>query len=130
MVNLVKAVIIGAISQVLFYNFSKDVIVESSYDKIVYLALSSFVIQMTIGLLDSRSNMIRLFVEAIAVGILTLIIGKLTAIIVNSVFISQGLSTEYINEATLVVTGIFIHLFCEFVGINSWYVKNGVAAIS
>lgn len=77
-----------------------------------------------------------LFVEAFVVGILTIIFGTIISLIIGSLF-SQNLpkickewNKNHIMEICLFFTGVSIHLFCEFTGLNKWYCKNGVACKS
>ena len=65
-------------------------------------------------------------IEAIAVGILIVIIGTVvTKLFFNSS--SQSWNKYHVMEIALFLTGFFTHLFCEFSGINQWYCKNGNA---
>ena len=72
-----------------------------------------------------------LLVEAIVVGILTVIIGTIISKVISYNF-SRNLPKQckdwnknYVMEICLFLTGLSIHLFCEFMGINKWYCKNG-----
>tara|TARA_Y100000389_G_scaffold17613_1_gene15379 strand:+ start:12536 stop:12802 length:267 start_codon:yes stop_codon:yes gene_type:complete len=76
----------------------------------------------------------RLLIEAFFVGLCVVIFGSLTGFLISKskLYPMPKLSddcslynTYYIMEFTLFMTGVLIHLFCELVGINSWYVKNG-----
>jgi hypothetical protein len=58
----------------------------------------------------------QLLAESIAVGLITLLVGTLMTFIVPD---NKGLH--------LVLTGITIHLACEFTGFNRWYVHCGAA---
>lgn len=80
--------------------------------------------------------MIKLFIEAFLVGILTVIIGSIVGFgfsIINNILQPNLLyntknndwNKYYIMEQSLFFTGFFIHLLCEYLGINSWYCKNG-----
>jgi hypothetical protein len=132
MSGLINAVVIGAISQLLMYNINKDTFLDTKpdFNKIIYFALSVFAIQTVFNLITKNNKTYKLLIEAAAVGILTVIIGKLTMDLVINVFEQQGLPPRYLMETTFILTGIFIHLFCEFTGINKWYTINGVAALS
>lgn len=64
--------------------------------------------------------------EAVAVGVMTLIIG----VVVHAV--SMKLKEHDMNDMTiyaihLFVIGILVHLICQYTGINKWYCNNGVA---
>ena len=79
------------------------------------------------------NNLINLFIEAIAVGILTVIIGIIISFVISKI-VSVNLpkmckewNKNHIMEICLFFTGVFIHLFCEVIGLNKWYCKNGVA---
>ena len=54
--------------------------------------------------------------EAFIVGIATLILGML----MNCVFKNN-------LPVVLFVTGVLIHLLCEYTDVNTWYCKNGNA---
>lgn len=80
----------------------------------------------------------KLVIESIAVGILTIIIGSIVGylISISKLYPMPSLPSEcsnynkfFIMEATLFFTGIFIHLFCEFMGINKWYLTNAAAGL-
>jgi len=128
MSGLMNAFVIGAISQLLFFNLSKDMITDTNFNRILFFAASSFLIQVAFSIFTKNANLNRLLIEAAVVGILTLIIGKISIEAVNYVFTEQGISKQYMVETSLIVTGVLIHLFCEFSGINAWYITNGVAA--
>ena len=74
--------------------------------------------------------MIFLLLEALAVGLFTGIIG----LIISTIFMfsKKDFSLEkytYWKQvfASFFITGIAVHLICEFTGINKWYCKNGNA---
>ena len=68
-----------------------------------------------------------LLIEAVAVGILVVIIGT----VVTKVFFNNGSSKDWnknhVMEISLFFTGFIIHILCEVIGINKWYCKNGNA---
>ena len=74
-----------------------------------------------------------LIVEAVVVGIMTVIFGNITGFLIGPLFkvdlpkVCSSWNKFYTMEITLFLTGFFIHLFCEFSGINKWYCKNGFA---
>jgi hypothetical protein len=76
-----------------------------------------------------------LIVEAIVVGIMTIIFGNITGLLIGPLFkvdlpkVCSSWNKFYTMEITLFFTGVFIHLFCEFSGINKWYCKNGFACM-
>jgi len=73
-------------------------------------------------------NILNVFVEAIVVGIATIIMG----ILVHFVFgyhakhsSSSTMKQEMIDlSVTLFFTGFFLHLFFEVVGLNKYYIKS------
>ena len=77
--------------------------------------------------------MYQLFIEAIVVGIITVIFGNITAFLVSPLLkvdlpaICSKWNKLFAMEVSLFLTGFLIHLFCEFSGINRWYCKNGFA---
>jgi hypothetical protein len=77
--------------------------------------------------------MMQLIYEAVAVGIITVIFGNITGMLVGpflKVSLPEICSTWnkfYTMEITLFLTGVLIHLFCEVSGINKWYCTNGFA---
>ena len=77
--------------------------------------------------------MIRLLVEAIVVGIGTVIVGFIVSKIV-SYFASKKLpdvckewNKHHVMEICLFLTGFSLHLLCEAIGLNKWYCKNSYA---
>ena len=74
-----------------------------------------------------------LIIEAIVVGILTVIVGTIVGYVVGKLFsndlpkICKTWNRNHIMEICLFFTGFIIHLICEFSGINKWYCKNGYA---
>lgn len=77
--------------------------------------------------------MLRLLVEAIVVGILTVAVGSLVGYLLSLATTSdlpaecKNWNKYYIMEIALFLTGVIIHLGCEVTGINRWYCKNGFA---
>ena len=128
--NLILAILIGGLSQILFFNKSKDLISDTDINKFMSIALSTVHIYGFYSFLLKKSNLNRLLVEAVVVGILTLIIGKMSSGLVMEYIKSYNVDSKYSMEIIFITTGILIHLFCEFTGINKWYITNGVAAIS
>lgn len=77
--------------------------------------------------------MVKIIIEALSVGILTVMIGNLVAVLVSG-FVGADLpkvcndwNKYYAMEISLFLTGFLVHLVCEYSGINSWYCTNGVA---
>lgn len=71
--------------------------------------------------------------EALVVGLLTVIIGTIIGFLVakltkiNLPAVCKDWNKYYTMEISLFLTGVFIHLLCEYFGINKWYCKHGVA---
>ncbi len=73
---------------------------------------------------------LKILVECICVGLLVVIFGLLVSFIISPL-LKVDLPSEckkwnknHVMEITLFLTGVSIHLFCEFTGINSWYCKK------
>ena len=72
-------------------------------------------------------------IEAIVVGIMTVIFGNLAGLLIGPLFkvdlpkVCSDWNKYYTMELTLFATGFLLHLFCEFSGINKWYCTNGIA---
>ena len=128
--NLLVAVLIGAISQMLFFNTSKDLLSNPEINKFFRVVISTVVIYGVYSYLSKNTNLTRLLIEAGVVGILTLIIGKISSQLVIDYIKSYNVNSKYATEIIFIITGVLIHLFCEFTGINKWYTINGVAAMS
>jgi hypothetical protein len=124
------AVLIGAISQMLFFNTSKDLLSNPEINKFFRVVISTVVIYGVYSYLSKNTNLTRLLIEAGVVGILTLIIGKISSQLVIDYIKSYNVNSKYATEIIFIITGVLIHLFCEFTGINKWYTINGVAAMS
>jgi len=75
----------------------------------------------------------KLLVEAGVVGIATVIIGSIVGFILGNMFsnnlpkICKTWNKNHIMEISLFFTGFFLHIICEYTGINKWYCKNGNA---
>ena len=81
--------------------------------------------------LEDNKN-IRLLIEAVIVGIITVVVGYIVTWIVSNFNkdakdINKEWNKNHIMELVLFLTGICIHLLCEVSGINSWYCENGLA---
>ena len=70
---------------------------------------------------------LKILVECIFVGLLVVIFGLLVSFLISPL-LKVDLPTEckkwnknHVMEITLFLTGVSIHLFCEFTGINKWY---------
>jgi uncharacterized membrane protein required for colicin V production len=71
--------------------------------------------------------------EAVVVGIATIAVGTIVGFIVGKYF-SVDLPEEckkwnknHVMEICLFFTGFFLHILCEYTGINKWYCTNGNA---
>ena len=80
--------------------------------------------------------MIKLFIEAFIVGIILLIVsipvmGGLHALYPEDYAGCEHLPSKSKNKyyVSTVVIGILVHLFCECIGLNKWYCRNGNACI-
>ena len=75
----------------------------------------------------------KLLVEAITVGVITVVVGTIAGLVVGKLFSSnlpkvcKKWNKNHVMEISLFLTGFLVHLLCEFVGINGWYCKNGKA---
>ena len=72
-------------------------------------------------------------IEAVFVGIMTVIVGVIVGLILGKIFstnlpaICKTWNKNHIMELSLFLTGFLLHLICEFSGLNKWYCKNGTA---
>lgn len=73
----------------------------------------------------------KLIIEAVAVGILVVIMGTIVSNVISLLGGSKPSSKDWnknhVMEIALFFTGVLVHLVCEFSGINKWYCKNGNA---
>lgn len=66
-------------------------------------------------------------IESIIIGIVTMILGKIISNIllgINKIDKNKKLpawNEPRVIEISLFFTGVFIHLVCEYVGLNKWY---------
>lgn len=77
----------------------------------------------------------KILIEAVVVGILTILIGYLSSFIigyfekVDLPDVCKSWNKNYTMEKTLFLTGFLIHILSEVFGLNRWYCKNGVACL-
>ena len=69
----------------------------------------------------------KLIKEAVFVGILTVIVGTVLSKLFESRNTRKDWNKNYIMEKCLFLTGVIIHLLCEYIGLNKWYCKHGRA---
>jgi hypothetical protein len=72
----------------------------------------------------------QVFVEAGLVGIMTMLVGLLVTLVLSLLpkpKIESQWNKYYIMEIALFLTGVTIHLGCEFSGLNKYYCKHGAA---
>jgi hypothetical protein len=127
--DLIVAILIGAISQILFFNTTENIFSETNINKILYIGFSVFAISTVFNFVIKDKKMSKLLMEALAVGVMTLIVGKISTMLVPELLKMYNINQRYTTEIILITTGILIHLLCEFSGINKWYITNGVAAM-
>ena len=76
--------------------------------------------------------MYQLLGEAIAVGIVVVIVGLIVSSFIGMFHkqtkkACQDWNKNHIMEISLFLIGALTHLVCEFTGVNKWYCKNGNA---
>jgi len=71
-----------------------------------------------------RSYILNVLVEAIAVGIMLVVIGVVGHMIASRVQ-SHNLNNMYVYAGHLFAFGLIFHLFAEATGMNRWYCANG-----
>lgn len=71
-------------------------------------------------------------IEAVTVGIMTIIVGYISYYIINEIYpinflpeVCKEWNKNNTMEKSLFLTGFLLHLLCEFTGLNKWYCKNG-----
>lgn len=65
-----------------------------------------------------------LFIEALIIGISTIVLGLIVKYFIELLFKPHYLLTFVL---ILFLTGFLIHIICQITGINKWYCKNGYA---
>lgn len=75
----------------------------------------------------------KLLIEALVVGIATVLVGSVVGIVVGKMMgsdlpsVCKDWNKKHAMEISLFLTGSTLHLLFEFMGANKWYCKNGVA---
>jgi hypothetical protein len=126
---LLGVFLIGAISQLIFFKITKELLSNPDIKKFLRVVVATVIIYGVYTYLSKSAKLTKLLIEAGAVGILTLIIGKISTQLVVDYGRLYNLDSEYSTEIVFITTGVLIHLFCEFTGLNKWYITNGVAAM-
>ena len=65
--------------------------------------------------------------EALAVGILTVVIGVVLHVVSLKIYGDHDMNDMKMYAMHLFAIGILAHVICEYTGINKWYCSNGVA---
>ena len=71
--------------------------------------------------------------EALVVGIMVVVAGSLVSFLVGLLFktdlppVCKDWNKNYVMELSLFFAGFVTHIFFEFVGLNKWYCRNGIA---
>lgn len=74
-----------------------------------------------------------LIIESIVVGIIVVIIGSIVGYFlgktmgINLPQVCKTWNKNHIMELSLFLTGVIVHLLCEYTQLNKWYCKNGNA---
>ena len=75
----------------------------------------------------------KVFIEAVVVGVLTVTVGVVVGFALSKSFstnlpaICKTWNKNHVMEISLFLTGFSLHLLCEFMGVNKWYCKHGNA---
>tara|TARA_B100000941_G_C28091131_1_gene343652 strand:- start:223 stop:453 length:231 start_codon:yes stop_codon:yes gene_type:complete len=70
----------------------------------------------------------RLLIEAVAVGVLVVLLGYVVIYTMESMELKMGRETQM--AIGFFILGALTHLVCEFTGVNKWYCKNGRACVT
>ena len=79
--------------------------------------------------------MLRLLIEALFVGIGTLIFGTIVGYVLGKIMsvdvpeMCKQWNKNHIMELSLFLTGSLIHITFDLLGANKWYCKNGFACL-
>ena len=71
--------------------------------------------------------MMKLLVEAIIVGVATIVVGFIVSKIVYHLAYIRPAMPYHLHALCWFLVGFSLHLICEFTGVNKWYCKNGFA---
>lgn len=73
----------------------------------------------------------QVLIEAIVVGISTVIMGTIVGFVVGQIVQQSGNNIDskdwnkyYVMEIALFFTGFFLHIVYEILGLNAWYCKE------
>ena len=73
-------------------------------------------------------NLQALLMEAVAVGVVVVILGYLVVYVMEHMKLKMGREKQMILGFFML--GVITHLVCEFTGVNKWYCKKGHACIT
>ena len=79
--------------------------------------------------------MMKLLFEALFVGVIVVITGSVVGFAVGKMMgsdlpsVCKDWNKKYAMEISLFFTGFLTHLLFEFLRLNKWYCKNGVACL-
>tara|TARA_B100000212_G_C27202466_1_gene459357 strand:- start:51 stop:281 length:231 start_codon:yes stop_codon:yes gene_type:complete len=73
-------------------------------------------------------NLQMLLMEAIAVGILVVLLGYVVVYFMETMKLKMNKDKQMIIGFFML--GFLTHILCEFTGVNKWYCKNGRACIT
>ena len=72
----------------------------------------------------------QLLIEALVVGIATVVIGTLVSLMYSAIvpkIEGKKWNKYFAMETVLFLTGVMAHFLFEMIGANKWYCKNGYA---
>jgi ABC-type spermidine/putrescine transport system permease subunit I len=72
-------------------------------------------------------NLQMLLMEAIAVGILVVLLGYVVVYFMETMKLKMNKDKQMIIGFFML--GFLTHILCEFTGVNKWYCKNGRACL-
>ena len=74
-----------------------------------------------------------IIIEAIVVGIMVVLVGSIVGYILGKLMgvdlpiVCKKWNKNHIMELSLFLTGVCVHLLCEYTHLNKWYCNNGDA---